>query len=50
MTVKVVRQWHMLPREGVYATSLEVFKVGWGFEQAGIVESVPTHGRGVETR
>jgi len=25
-------------------------QVGWGFEQPGLVESVPAHGRGVGTR
>jgi len=25
-------------------------QVGWGFEQAGVVEGVPAHGRGVGTR
>ena len=23
---------------------------GWGFEQPGLVEGVPAHGRGIETR
>jgi len=25
-------------------------QVGWGFEQLGLVEGVPAHGRGVGTR
>jgi len=25
-------------------------QAGWGFEQAGLVEGVPVHGRGVRTR
>lgn len=26
----------------------EVFKVGWGFQQPGLVKGIPTHGRGIE--
>ena len=48
-TVRVVTHWHRLPREAVAAPSLAVFKAR-GFEQPGLVEGVPAHGRGVETR
>ena len=47
-TVRVVRPWHRLPREAVAGPSLEGFKVGRGFEQPGLVEGVPAHGRGLE--
>lgn len=42
--------WRRLPREVVDGPSLQVFQgqVGWGTEQLGLVESVPTNGRGVE--
>jgi len=45
-----VRHWHRLPREAVAVPSLAVCKVGWGFEQTGLVEGVPAHGRGVGMR
>jgi len=49
-TMRVARHLPRLPREAVAAPSLEVFKVGWGFEQPGLVEGVPARGRGVGTR
>ena len=46
--MRVMRHWHRLPREAVDAPSLEG---GWmGFEQPGLVEAVPAHGRGIGTR
>jgi len=39
-----------MPREAVAAPSLEVLKVGWGFEKPGRVGGVLVHGRGVGTR
>jgi len=51
-TVRVVRHWHRLPREAVDAPvpgSVQG-QVGWGFEQPGLVEGVPGHGRRVGTR
>jgi len=46
----VVKHWHRLPREVVAAPSLEMFKLGWGFEKPGVVEAVPANGRGVGSR
>ena len=40
-TVRVVRHWHRLPREG---------QVGLSSEQPSLVEDVPVHGREVGTR
>jgi len=51
-TMKVVGLWNRFPRQVVDVPSLEVLKarlVG-PFEQPGLVESVPAHGRGVGTR
>lgn len=39
-----------MPREAVDATTLKLFKAGWGFEQPGLVEGVIDHGREVGTR
>jgi len=50
--LRVVRRWHRLPREAVDAPlpgSVQGW-VGWDFEQRGLVEGVPAHGRGVGTR
>jgi len=50
--VRVVRHWKRLPREAVDAPIPESVQgqVGWSFEQHGLVEGVPAHGRGVGTR
>jgi len=43
--------WGTLPREAVAALSFSVQgQVRWGFEQPGLVEGVPAHGRGVGAR
>ena len=47
--VRVVRHWHRLLIEVVDVPSLVQGQVGWGFEQPGLVEDVPAHGRGVGT-
>ena len=45
-TMMVVRHWNRLSREIVAAPSLEVQgQAGWGFEQPGLMEGVPAHGR-----
>jgi len=48
----VVRHWTRLPREIVDTpvTGSVQGQVGWDFEQSGLVEGVPGHGRGVGTR
>ena len=49
--VRVVRHWHMLPREAVAAPSLELFKARLdGFEELDLAEGVPAHGGWVGTR
>jgi len=50
--VRVVRYWHRLPREVPDVPSLAVFRarLDGAFEQPGLVEGVPAHGRGVGTR
>jgi len=45
--MKVVRHWKRLST-GVVAGSIPG-QVGWSFEQPGLVEGVPAHGRGVGT-
>ena len=49
-TMRAVRDWKRLPREVVGAPSLESVQgqAGWGFEQPGLVEGVPAHGRGLD--
>jgi len=50
LTVRIVRHRHRLPGEAVAAPSLEVQgQAGRRFEQPGLVEGVPAHGRGVRT-
>lgn len=44
LTVSVVRHWNRLPREAV-DVPVEGH-IGWDFEQLGLVEAVPTCGRG----
>lgn len=39
---------HALALAPPKAQPLQVFKVGWGFEEPGLVEHVPAHGREVE--
>jgi len=48
--MRAVRDWKRLPREVVGAPSLESVQgqAGWGFEQPGLVEGVPAHGRGLD--
>ena len=50
-TVKVVRHWHRLPREAENAPfpGNVQGQIGRGFEQLGLVDGVPAHGRGVGT-
>jgi len=49
-TMRVLWHWHRLPREAVAAPSLAGFKarLDGGFEQPGLVEGAPAHGRGLE--
>jgi len=47
--VRLARHWNRMPREAVDAPPVQG-QVGWGFEQPGLVESVPAHDRGVGTR
>ena len=51
-TVRVVRHWNRLPRwgGGCPLPGSVQGQVGRGFEQPGLVEGVPAHGRGVGTR
>ena len=50
-TVRVVRHWNRLPRScGCPIPGSVQGQVGRGFEQPGLVEGVPAHGRGVGTR
>jgi len=50
--MRVVRHWHRLPRESCRCSlpGKVQDQVGQGFEQPGVVEGVPAHGRGVRTR
>jgi len=51
--MRVVRHWHRLSREVVDAPLPECVQgqvEERGFEQAGLVEGVPVHGRGVGTK
>jgi len=44
--MRVVRHWNRFPREAVDALPGSVQgQVGWGFEQPGLVEGVPAHGK-----
>ena len=49
-TMRVVRHRSMLPREVLAACSSGIVQgqAGWGFEQPGLVEGVPAHGKGSE--
>jgi len=49
-TMRVVKHWNRSPREAVAAPSLGSVQgqVRRGFEQPGLVEDVPAHGRGLE--
>lgn len=42
--------WSRLPGEAVDVSSLEAFKVGWGFEEPGLVGGISAHSREVGTR
>lgn len=50
--MKVVRDYPRFPREVVDVSSLEVFKTqcGWSSGKPGLVEGVPSHGKGFGTR
>ena len=47
--VKEPQTWH---RRGSHSKHFSLIQdqVGWGFEQLGLVEGVPAHGKGVRTR
>jgi len=51
-TMQLVRHWNRLPREAVDAPPRGSVQgqAGWDFEQPGLVEGVPAHGRGIGTR
>ena len=48
-TTRVVKRWNRLPREVADAPIPGNIQsqVGWGFEQPGLVQGIPPHGRGV---
>lgn len=49
-TIRVLRYWNRLSREGGDAVSLEVYKVrlDGAVGNLGVVEGVPAHGRGLD--
>lgn len=44
--MRMMRLWNRLVRQAMVASG----QAGWAFEQAGLVEDAPAHGRGVKTR